>query len=429
MGPRLYVLIVIVIILSLNSGCGGAPVPSAPDAGPRAAAPTGVSVPAIRTVTAPPLSPVSEDKARDFGQRMIDAIVRGQTQANGLQDFIDWDAMMDRAYLGLDVAPSAKAAFLKGFMRTAVGPNGLSAQIQSIIQNGGAYVVTRVLNRPEGTRVRLRLLQSAGGTNFHDFLLRDGPNGLRAVDLKIAASGEDMSQTFRRLEVLAQANENRSFLDRLAGKEAAFAKHWKQIERMVQCNQQQNYSETLKIAAQLPLEVRNEKFCLLQELMAAIQGEQSDALVEVMDRFRSVHPNDPALEIFSIDYYAAKNDLKQAIESAQKLNGSLEGDAHVLSLIADLQWQTGLLDEARRSIEQSIQMEPKLESSYWTKVTITASQKDHAATRDTLKEIMAVFKTSLDLSGFESEKVFEAFLASPECEELKALIKSQSTSP
>jgi tetratricopeptide (TPR) repeat protein len=360
---------------------------------------------------------------------MIDAIARGRTQANGLEDYIDWSAMLDRAYQGLNVPAASKAAFLRGFMTSAKGKNGLSVQIQANLQNGGSYVITRVLDRPEGTRLRLRLLQPAGGVNFHEFLLRESSDGLRAVDLRIAATGEDMSETFRRLEVLSQAQQSRSFLDRLSGKDVAFVKHWSQIERMIQSNQQSNFDETLQIASTLPLEVRNEKFCLLQELVASIQGGGPDALVEVIDRYRSAHPNDPALEIFSIDYYAAKGDLKQAIESAQKLNNSLEGDGHMLSLIADLQWQTGLLKEARQTIEQAIQLEPNLEDSHWTKVTITAAQQDHAATRDSLKELMATFQVSLDLSAFESDKTFKTFLASPECAELKTLIESRSTAP
>ncbi len=50
-------------------------------------------------------------------------------------------------------------------------------------------------------------------------------------------------------------------------------KHWNQIEQIVQCNQQSKFDDALKIAASLPLEVRNEKFCLLQQLVAAIQEE------------------------------------------------------------------------------------------------------------------------------------------------------------
>jgi hypothetical protein len=114
-------------------------------------------------------------------------------------------------------------------MTSAKGKNGLSVQIQANLQNGGSYVITRVLDRPEGTRLRLRLLQPAGGVNFHEFLLRESSDGLRAVDLRIAATGEDMSETFRRLEVLSQAQQSRSFLDRLSGKDVAFVKHWSQM--------------------------------------------------------------------------------------------------------------------------------------------------------------------------------------------------------
>lgn len=425
MATRAFIYVVISAI-GLTSGCGNSSAPPTPATGSATTVAQAAVTPAP---TIPPLAPVSEEKAGDFGQRMIDAIAQGRTQANGLEDYIDWSAMLDRAYQGLNVPAASKAAFLRGFMTSAKGKNGLSVQIQANIQNGGSYVITRVLDRPEGTRLRLRLLQPAGGVNFHDFLLRESPDGLRAVDLRIAATGEDMSETFRRLEVLSQAQQSRSFLDRLSGKDVAFVKHWSQIERMIQSNQQSKFDETLKIASTLPLEVRNEKFCLLQELVAAIQGGGPDALVEVIDRYRSAHPNDPALEIFSIDYYAAKRDLKQAIESAQKLNNSLEGDGHMLWLIADLQQQTGLLKEARQTIEQSIQLEPNLKYNHWTKVIITVAQEDHAATRDTLKELMETFQVSLDLSAFESEKVFTAFLASPECAELKALIKSRSTAP
>ncbi len=57
--------------------------------------------------------------------------------------------MLDRGYQGLNVPAASQAAFLRGFMTSAKGNNGLSAQIQANIQNGGSYTVTRVLNRPK----------------------------------------------------------------------------------------------------------------------------------------------------------------------------------------------------------------------------------------------------------------------------------------
>jgi tetratricopeptide (TPR) repeat protein len=390
--------------------------------------------PAVATTEAqsrnPPLEKVSDEKALEFGQELLKVIRQGPAQADRMDQLFDWSAMLERSAIGLNLDAAGKATFFEGFRKSMTrGKAGLFVKLHESIQNGDSYTITRVVQRTEGTRVRFRLVSTNSGMNFHEYLLREGPQGVQAVDLYISMLGEDLSGLCRRMLVLAQSNADRGFMDRLTGNEVAYFKHFKTIQKMISANQLKRYDDVRKAAQQLPAEVRNEKSCLILELTAATNSGNQRDLVDVIERFRAAHPQDPVIDIISIDYYAAKGNQKQALEHAKRVNEALEDDAHVVSLIADLLWQLKRYDEARKTIDRSIQMEPELLNAYWTKIAITVSQKDFAATRDTLQTIAKDFQIQIDLTAYESEPLFADFLKSKECEEFRQSQKGNEKTP
>ena len=418
-------LLFVGLLASLLWGCGTKPaadssLPGVPGGGPTSTSPSGAEN--LGTT----IAPISEEQARAFGKAYRDSMLPGQTLPNGAENFIDWKALVDRAMLNLDMSETNKAAFTRGVVSAVQGPNGLLAQLQSTIHSGGTFKMTRVLQEPAGTRVRFRMEHSEGGVNFHDYLLQDQGGRIRAIDIRIAATGEDMSQTLHRVEMLTLAQSNRSFLDRVTGRDVEFVKHFKDITAITAANQSKNCEEALRITATLPESVRNEKFCLLQEYQAALSSTRPEALVNVVERFRSAYPHDVAVDLLSIDYYVTKENVPEAIQCALRFNKNLEGDAAVIALIAGLQLQNSQVEAARKSIDEAIQLEPDRQDSLWSKVMITAAQKEFATTRDTLKLLATDFGIDIDMSAYEQVEQMKPFLASPEGEELLKFLDSQA---
>lgn len=367
------------------------------------------------------LPPVGEEQATKFAKSLIAAVMAGDNS----QGFLDWTALIDRSAAGLNVPNAIKTGFRQGVQKGAGSPEGLFNQIRKQVELGGSYKFIRVFTDADGTRVKIRLLPAAGGVNFHDFLIHEVDEQIIAVDFKIALAGEDFSQIMRRFLIPLAAAENRGILERLTAKESALIKHLGDLQAITKANQSGHPEEVAGIVSRLPEEVRNEKLCLLQELQAAQALGDNDKMESAIARYRKVYPQDPAIDILSIDYFVLKNQLDQALQSAERFRKSTGDEAYVLTIIADLQWQLGNIKQARASVDKAIEREPDFVNAHWTSVAISLSQKDHTAVRKTLQRLITEFSVVIDPQAIQAEPTYTEFAKSPEFDRLVKFIEAQ----
>ena len=376
-------------------------------------------VPAATAVQA--LPPVEEEKAIKFANSLIAAIQAGE----GTQQLLDWTALIDRSAAGLNVPVAMKTGFRLGVQKSAGAPEGLFGQIRKQIERGGSYKFIRVFADAEGTRVKIRLLPATGGVNFHDFLIQEVRGQVVAVDFKIAMAGEDFSQIMRRFLIPMVAQQNRGFLDRLTGKESALIKHLVDLQAITQAVQEGHPEKVAGIVAKLPEEVRNEKLCLLQELQAAQALADDDQMESIIERYRRLYPDDPAVDMLSIDYFALKKNVAQALRSAERFTQTMGEEAYMLTMIADLQWQLGKLKQARASVDKAIEREPDYLNAHWTLVAIALSQQDHTTVLETLQRLTKEFAVQLDPQSMRDSPTYAEFVKSPEFDRLLKFIESR----
>lgn len=367
------------------------------------------------------LAPVSDKAALQWSETLVKAIDSGE----GAAKLIDWTSLMTRCAKGVAASPEAIAEFQSGMEETVATPQGLLGMISNEVKNGGGFRYMRTFKDTEGTRVKFRLLPASGGVNFYDFLMKDNKGNVQAIDIKIASSGEDFSQAMRRFFVPAVVEANKGLLQKLAGKESALIKSLGQIQEMGMAIQSNEPAKATEIAAKLPKEVRNEKFCMLMELRASQMSGDEKIHEEVIERFRGLYPNETAIDLLSMDYFAMKEKFAEALACAQRFQKAMGEEAFMTALIADLQWQDGQLKEARATIEKAIKMEPDFVSARWTKVTILDSQKDYATLNKTLKELVTDFGAELDPEVMKKEEFYEEFKKTPEFKDLEKFLKAQ----
>lgn len=367
------------------------------------------------------LPPVEGEKAIKFANALIAAVEAGE----GTQRFIDWTALIDRSAAGLDVPLGMKTGFRQGVQKSAGAPEGLFGQIRKQVELGGSYKFIRVYTDAEGTRVKIRLLPAAGGVNFHDFLIQEVRGQVIAVDFKIALAGEDFSQIMRRFLIPLVAQENRGILERLTAQESTLIKHLGDLQAITKAVQAGHSEEVAGIVSRLPEEVRNEKLCLLQELQAAQALADNDKMESIIARYRRLYPNDPAVDMLSIDYFALKKQLDQALLSAERFRKSTGDEAYMLTMIADLQWQLGNLKQARASVDKAIEREPDFLNAHWTLVAIALSQKEHTTVLKTLQRLTTEFGVGLDPQAIRAEPTYAEFVKSSEFDRLLKFIESQ----
>ena len=77
-----------------------------------------------------------------------------------------------------------------------------AADGNGIVKLSDIASVRRTFKDADGTRVKFRLLPAAGGITFHDFLLKEEQGQVQAIDVRIASTGEDYSQSMRRFSCL-----------------------------------------------------------------------------------------------------------------------------------------------------------------------------------------------------------------------------------
>lgn len=367
------------------------------------------------------LAPISEKAALQWSEALVKAIDSGE----GAAGLIDWTSLMARCAKGVGATPDAIAEFQTGMEQTVATPQGLLGMISNEVKNGAGFKYMRTFKDAEGTRIKFRLLPASGGVNFYDFLMRDNKGKVQAIDIKFASSGEDFSQTMRRFFVPAVAEANKSVLQKLTGKESALMKSLGQIQEMATAIQANEPAKAADLAAKLPKEVRNEKFCILMELRAAQMLGNEEAHQEVIERFRGLYPNDSAIDLLSMDYFAMKENFAEALACAQRFQKAMGEEAFMTTLIADLQWQNGQVKEARATIEKAIKLEPDFVSARWTKVTIADAQKDYTSVNKTLKELVTDFGAELDPEAMKKEAFYEEFVKTPEFKDLEKFLKAQ----
>jgi len=364
---------------------------------------------------------VAEKKALEWSAALVKAIDSGQ----GATELVDWSCLMARCSKGLDAPPKTVSSFQKGMEEAAASPSGLFGQIHKEISQGGGYKYMRTFNDAEGMRIKFRFLPSAGGVNFHDYLLKEEKGQLRAVDIKIAATGEDFSQSMRRFFIPMAAKENQGLLQKLVAKENALLKQAGNLEAMAKAIQENHPEQVAPIAAKMPADVRNEKFCLLLEMKAAQMVPDDKAHQEVIERFRRLYPQDAAIDLLSMDYFVIKDDLPEALACAERFQKSMGEEAFMQTMIADLQWQNGKIKESRATISKAIQMEPDFVNARWTLVTIADSEKDFATVNKTLQQLVTDFGAELDPEMMRTEPFYKEFVKSPEFGNLVKFLKSQ----
>ncbi len=367
------------------------------------------------------LPPVDEEQAIKFAKSLIAAIQAGEST----QRFLDWTALIDRSAAGLDVPLGMKTGFRQGVQKSVGAPEGLFGQIRKQIELGGSYKFIRVYTDADGTRIKIRLLPASGGVNFHDFLIQEVRGQVIAVDFKIALAGEDFSQIMRRFLIPLVAQENRGILERLTAQESALIKHLGDLQAITKAVQEGHPEEVAGIVSRLPEEVRNEKLCLLQELHAAQALGENDKMESIIARYRRIYPNDPAVDMLSIDYFALKKQLDQALLSAERFRKSTGDEAYMLTMIADLQWQLGNLKHARASVDKAIEREPDFLNAHWTLVAIALSQKEYTTVRKTLQRLTTDFAVVLDPQVIRTEPTYAEFVKSPEFDRLLKFIEAR----
>lgn len=367
--------------------------------------------------------PITDAEATQLARVVEDATRKGDAAAFSRP--FDLDAILEAAMAGIDVPPATRESFAKGARRGMNNLGNFAEQILKACKDGGSYNLVRMRTREHHRSLLFRLtMPDNEGVAYHELLLSRGKDGqVRIVDVYAFFSGENISTTLRRGFIEVAASANRNLLERLTGSERDFVKHIQKIQEITTASRSGQPKQALAVIKELPPSLqKQDKLILLLRIQAAQGTDEHEYETAVAD-FRSAFPNDPAVDMLSIDYHAVRKEYDQSIACIDRLEASVGGDPRLQIQRAGIHALAGDYTAALRDVHKLVEQEPDDADAYWALVSISLPAKQYGETLDALKTIRTKF--SQDPGDMTQEEAYKGFVNSPEYQQWLKWVASQ----
>ena len=305
---------------------------------------------------APKLVAPTEAEAQRFAEEFIQAV--SQPNVTRASAMIDWDVLLARATANTTAPKRFHAGFLKG-AKEASSTSSYAKQLASMAEQGAKLSLLRVRGDESGRSVLIRILPAGGGVSYSEMLLsKDGSGTVRAADVYIYATGEYMSDTFKRMYTFAAASEP-TFMERLQKKKNPVVKIAMMYKEMGEHVTSGRHQQAVALFNRMPPELRKEKSILVGYVTASsnLDNEQYQKAIEEL---RKAFPNDSGIDLMLIDGFILKERYDDARAAIDRLDKDLNGDPYLDTLRANLASAKGDSAAADRYARRAVEREPAL---------------------------------------------------------------------
>jgi hypothetical protein len=328
---------------------------------------------------------------------------------------VDWDALVAMATALPGNSPQLKefrANFAKGLKTATVNPrSGFGRAVMAAVEAAGDYKALRVHNEGGQVRVLFRLVSSNGALNYHDWVLgrsRDGKTV--AVDCYVFLIGEMYSQNLRRSFLPLAHKSGGASLEKLSGPEKDFVEHFPEFAQLGRSVRERNWRQALNIYKELPASVQESKPAMTMRLLATQQVSDAEYLATI-DDFRKRYPNDPMIDLVSVDAYILRKAYDKALESIDRVDKAIGKDPYLKVLRGNVLLREGKLNAARDMVQEAIAQDPNLLRGYYSLIDISLARRDYADTVKWLKKAESLGVTFGDLTAV---RAFADFVKTPQ---------------
>lgn len=352
--------------------------------------------------------PVDEQEAMLFGLELETAVADRDRAA--VERLLNLPAVFDRATadLGDDkFFPELRAAVAKR----------VTDELLALPRANGSYKLLRVRTADGRPRLLFRVLTAGAAVNYHDIALGRTEAGRVALDdLDVMTVGEPLGRTVRRLAIdYLNTRHNRGATDRdkLVGQNA------KTIQEFTTKANDGKAGEAIAAYRRLPAELRKDKGLQLIAVTAARQVNDA-TYVELMDAYRRDHPDEPNVDLVTLDAFFLSGRHAQAVDAIEAVAKAVGGDPYLDATKAAMLAELDRFDEARALAERAVHDEPALTPAYWARVAVAVKEKDHAGTLAWLKKVVEDRHEPLNFTTMVRDRKNAAFCASPQYQDLRA---------
>jgi tetratricopeptide (TPR) repeat protein len=253
----------------------------------------------------PPEPPVSNAEALALAHRIERSI--GKHDTTLLNRIFDEKALSQRVgeASGIFLSRSLISNAVKGIEK-----GGLGSKVVHAMGEQGTYQLIRQYEK-EGRQHILFRLYGGEGINYHDYELVKRDEGVKAADLYVYTSGENISKTLA--NALVRLNKD------------ATNKDLATTDNIRALMDQGDYDKAGAEYEKLPQNFKKEKAYQLMHVRI-LSHLSNEKYIGALTEYKSLFPQDPNMYLLMVDAYTLQKNYPMAMESVNKLDSLLGKD-------------------------------------------------------------------------------------------------------
>lgn len=243
--------------------------------------------------------PVTAEEAVAFARRIEAGISKGDE--NIINKVLDVDLFA--AKVAVAANQKGNKSLMKG-VKAGLQKQNLSKQLLgSLEQDGTSYQYVKQYEKDGHQHVIFRLFGD-DGINYHDYEVVKIDNAVKATDIYVYLSGENLSQSMGQImtTVMGYTNGDKTtdgYINTLL--------------QLRQLSQAGKFAEAKKIFDGLPPQIRKER--VFQILNTQISSNlDNDAYVEALREFEAAYGNDPSAQLLLFDGYFLRGEYDKSLQ-------------------------------------------------------------------------------------------------------------------
>ncbi|QDU13461.1 hypothetical protein CA11_12440 [Gimesia maris] len=330
----------------------------------------------------------------------------------------DWKTFINRVLAEYEQNSAVKQAIqpVRQQLEAAyTGENqGIDSEILAEVANGADYRFLAMRKEDDQFKVIFRFLRPDWTLNYQALIVEKQDSGeLKIIDIDSFSTGELISQSLQRVYLPELYKAHGANQDKLTPEQKTRILDQKKRYDFLTVTDEK--ADPFQAYSQLPSQYKSDKTVLLFLAQDSIAKEDSKKYQQVLNVFRKYHPQDPAAEMLSVDYFSMEKQYPQAIDCLERLSASLKTvDPYLYSLRAGILIEMGDISLAAKYAGKASEIEPDLLQPYLHLLNISVLQGNFDETikhLETLKSKFGFAYEDLDLSELEN---IEKFTASPQ---------------
>ncbi|MFE8600900.1 tetratricopeptide repeat protein [Archangium violaceum] len=321
---------------------------------------------------------------------------------------VDMERLLERSTRGTSAPKAFHDSFASGVRGSGMQ---LGKQLVATREDDSSFRLLRLRMEGGAPHALYRIMSSEGGVNYLDLeLAKNAEAQVVIVDFYPYITGEPFSETMRRMYLQAATEAGYNLVDKLMGKEQDFLKNATKLQAMQRMVQEKQFAEVVKTFEALPKSLRQTKPFLLLRLTAAGQLEEAEYQKAIED-FETAYPNDPSLDLISIDGHMMRKDYATVMKMVDRLDQRVN-DPYLQYLRGSV-----MLDKEDRKaaigyFKAAVTREPTLALAHWVLIGLSLQDKQF---KDTVRYLDAIERdTSVELADLEGLEEYAGFVKSPE---------------